>query len=180
MTLSAGHHSIRYPGHDYSGSGHYFITLCAAGRRLIFGRVEDGRMFNSIAGDIVREEWLRTPEIHREISLDEFAVMPNHFHAIVRIRKPDGPASAPPDAFVRQGAHGRAPLRRGARTLGSLIAGFKAAATGRINRERCAPGEAVWQRNYYERIIRGEQELMDTRNYIRLNPHHWNDDEYFA
>jgi REP element-mobilizing transposase RayT len=175
MPLSKGHRSIRYPGHDYSSPGAYFITLCAEGFKQIFGRIESGRVVHSLSGEIVREEWLRTPEIRAEIELDDFVVMPNHFHAIVWIRQI---TSAIDDASVRQGAHGRAPLQRGARTLGAMIAGFKSVTASRINQDRKSPGEPVWQRNYYERIIRDENELETTRSYIRLNPEKWESDEY--
>ena len=69
---------------------------------------------------------------------------------------------------------------REATKLGQVIAYFKYQSTRAINELRVTPGVPLWQRNYYERIIRDDQELMDTRNYIRLNPHHWRDDEYFA
>jgi len=83
----------------------------------------------------------------------------------------DGPIGAHGDGPV--GAHGRAPLQRPPRSLGSFIAGFKCAATGRANERRAAPGARLWQRNYYEHIIRDERELETIRHYIRANPANW-------
>ncbi len=76
--------SIRLPEYDYAGDGVYFVTICTAKRACIFGQVDgEGVMQLSTFGEIVREEWLRTPEIRAEVEIDEFMVMPNHFHAIV-------------------------------------------------------------------------------------------------
>ena len=81
------HHrrSIRLRGHDYASPGLYFVTLCKADRRPIFGTIVNGRMALTDAGRVVREEWPRSAVIRREIELDEWVVMPNHFHAIARI-----------------------------------------------------------------------------------------------
>ena len=103
-----------------------------------------------------------------EVTLDEFVIMPNHVHAIVFL-------------LPAVGATGRSPLRRlvtgpSPRSLGSLVAGFKSAATGCINAIRGTPGLAVWQRNYYERVIRSESELDAVRQYIRANPVNWEKD----
>ena len=119
-------------------------------------------------GQIVQQEWPRTGEIRREVRLDEFVVMPNHLHGIVFI-----------DAVVpaTRRAHGRAPLRRGPRSLGSLIAGFKSAVTKRINIGRGTPRFPVWQRNYYEHVIRDENDLTRVCEYIGNNPLKWALDE---
>jgi REP element-mobilizing transposase RayT len=159
--------SIRLPGHDYASSGAYFITMVTKDRECLFGGVSAGEIRLSEFGDIVVREWLRSAEIRKELSLDAFVVMPNHLHAIAHIR--------------RVGAHGRAPLRtssdgvrvRPERSVGSLVAGFKAAATKAINQSRTTPGVPVWQRNYYERIIRNEAELARIRQYIWENPATW-------
>jgi putative transposase len=166
------HHrrSIRLPDHDYASSGAYFITMVTKDRDCLFGEVFDGEIRLSAFGEVVAREWSRSPEIREELSLDSFVVMPNHLHAIVHIRT--------------VGAHGRAPLRtsgdglpsRPERLLGSLVAGFKAAATKTINQIRETPGVPVWQRNYYERIIRSEAELARIRQYIRDNPANWDAD----
>jgi len=162
---------IRLPGYDYTSQGSYFLTLVTFGREPLFGEIGNGEMTLGPLGSILADEWRKSAVIRREIHLDEFVAMPNHLHAIVHIRD--------------VGAHGRAPLRpdtgthapvRPPRSIGSLIAGFKSAATKRINEHRGAPGLQAWQRNYYDRIIRNEAELARIRQYIIDNPAHWDAD----
>ena len=165
----AKHHrrSIRLPAYDYAGPGTYFVTIVTYHRKCAFGEIAAGQMRVTEIGAMVREEWLRSAEIRLEIALDEYVIMPNHVHGIVIIRD--------------VGAHGHAPLpmrtrQRPARSLGSFVAGYKAAATRRINVIRGTPGHPVWQRNYYERVIRGDAELNRIRQYIADNPASWEED----
>ncbi len=127
-------------------------------------------------GQIVRDEWFRSAEIRAEIELfaDEFVVMPNHVHGIIWIVDDVGTTN-------HVGATGRSLLRpRGpaARSLGSFIAGFKSAVTKRINARRGTPGMPVWQRNYYEHIIRNERALNAIRRYIAENSLRWHIDRH--
>lgn len=162
--------SIRLKGYDYSQAGAYFVTLCTHNRECLFGKIVDGEMRLNELGHIVCEEWLRSAEIRPEIMLDAFVVMPNHLHGIV--------------IFTPVGAHGRAPLpspspqppHRKPRSLGSFIAGFKSVVTKRINQTRQTPGIPVWQRNYYEHIIRNQESLARIRRYIADNPAKWDVD----
>lgn len=173
-------HSLRLSGYDYGRPGAYFVTVCTQGRECLFGDVVDGEMVLSTFGQIVAEEWARTPKIRREIELDAFQVMPNHIHGIVVIT---GASNSSHDRGLGAdvGAHGRAPLQdnrgsglwRPPKSLGSFIAGFKSAVTKRINIVRGEPGRSVWQRNYFERIIRNEKELDSIRFYISQNPAKW-------
>lgn len=169
--------SIRLPHHDYSQPGGYFVTICADGLKCLFGEVVDGSVRLSKYGNIVRDEWLRTPQIRREIQVDAFVVMPNHFHGIVFIED-DGanPVGAHRRAPTNRGAC-HAPLRRKPKSIGSIIAGFKSAVTRRINEARALPGAPVWQRNYYEHVIRNESDLNGIRDYIASNPARWHEDE---
>ncbi len=158
------HHrrSIRLPGYDYSQPGAYFVTIVTQAREALFGEVVEGQMLLSTYGEIVQGEWLRTSQIRREIEQDEFIVMPNHLHGIVVIREGEP-----------VGAHGHAPLHRAPRSLGTLVGGFKSAVTRRINEIRHTPRVLVWQRNYYEHVIRGERDLAAVRQYIADNPAKW-------
>jgi REP element-mobilizing transposase RayT len=170
------HHrrSIRLPAYDYAQPGAYFLTAVTHRRQCLFGEILDGRMLASPCGEAVGQEWLRSTRIRREVQLDAFVVMPNHIHGIVIIDEP------------LVGAHGRAPLRpaplrraalhRSPRSIGSFVAGFKSAVTKRINEMRGAPGLPVWQRNYYEHVIRDGEELNRIRQYIIDNPAIWEDD----
>jgi REP element-mobilizing transposase RayT len=174
------HHrqSIRLKGYDYSSAGGYFITICTHQRECLFGEVVDGAMQLNELGEIVAFEWENTPNIRREIKLDAWIVMPNHFHGIVFIQ--------PVSPLV--GAQGLAPQQtdkplamnipnRKPRSLGTLIAGFKMAVTKRINILRDTPRVPIWQRNYYEHIIRNETALDKIREYVQTNPQSWNCDQ---
>ena len=192
------HHrrSIRLKGYDYTQSGAYFVTFCSHQRDEIFGEVINGEMKLSALGKIVRDEWLRSAVIRKEIRLfdDEFMVMPNHGHGIVWIvdtavgadgvRPEDvGTNGIRPNEGIRsnmewahamrpnESAPTRASLRRAPRSLGSFIAGFKASVTSRAKRELNMTG--IWQRNYYDHIIRNDRELNNIRWYILNNPLNW-------
>ena len=174
------HHrrSIRLRDWDYRATGAYFVTLVAHKRECLFGDVVEGVVELSEYGEIARSEWMASDAIRSEIKLDEFVIMPNHLHGIVWIIV---------GAQGLVGAHGCAPQltsrtradghpRRLPKSLGSFIAGYKSAVTKRVNSKRGTPGIPVWQRNYYERIIRNEQELDAIRRYILANPIYWTED----
>lgn len=167
--------SIRLPHWDYRESGAYFVTICTHDRLPLFGHVvEDQSRLNQF-GRVVEEEWRRSADIRAEIALDAFVVMPNHVHGIVWIRR------AP-----TAGAQGLAPLRHAPgppfavqpKSLSSMIRGFKAASKMRVNGLRQAPGTAVWQRNYFERVLRNDGELNRAREYILDNPRRWAEDKH--
>ena len=163
------HRSIRLANYDYAQAGAYFVTVCTHERMCLFGDVILETMRPNDTGQVVHDEWLRTAEIRPDINLDSFQVMPNHLHAIVIF---DEEVSSK----LTVGAHSRAPFSRQPKSLGSLVAGFKSATTKRINQLRGTPGTPVWQRNYYERVIRNEREMDATRQYIVDNPAKWAED----
>ena len=182
--------SLRLEGYDYTLAGAYFITMIAHRRECLFGDVIDGEVELSPYGQVVRDEWLASARIRREIQLheDEFVVMPNHVHGIVWIVQDEreslielGDQGTTGVNNECVGATGRSPLRQiglqkpgpAPRSLGSFVAGFKAAATREINQIRGTPGEPVWKRNYFDRIIRDEVELQHLRRYINENPMKW-------
>ena len=123
-------------------------------------------------GEIVKDEWLKTSIIRPDIKLDEYIVMPNHFHGIVVIN-PVGANSCSP---LPLSAISTRPSMK-PRSLSSIMAGFKSAVTKKINQIRNAPGTPVWQRNYYEHIIRNENALNNIRQYIINNPLSWHLDQ---
>ncbi len=172
------HHrrSIRLPGYDYTQPGAYFVTICTHYREMLFGDVINGVVRLTPLGEIVRDEWFKSAKIRQNVLLheDEFVIMPNHIHGIIWIV--DGGEDG-----GDVGADSRPPLlqpRRTPKSLGSIIAGFKSAATKRINVLRETPGRPVWQRNYYEHIIRTERALDAIRSYIQDNPVRWMLDRY--
>ena len=166
--------STRLPGYDYAQPGAYFVTMVTAGRQCLFGEIIGQEMQLNLLGQIVQDEWQRTPQIRREIELGAFIVMPNHFHGIVVISADAAMAAS------AVGATGRSPLRpRGpsTRSLGALIAGFKSSVTKQINIARGTPSTPVWQRNYYEHVIRDDKDWEIIHRYIHSNPLTWPDDE---
>jgi REP element-mobilizing transposase RayT len=152
------HHrrSIRLRGYDYAQAGAYFLTLCTQGRAKLFGRVAGGAVDLTDIGRIVAEEWERTPTIRPNVELDAFVVMPDHMHGIIVIAWRDAAAPAPDPAVLRSPAH----------SIGAIVRGFKGAVVRRV-------GAPIWQRNYYEHIIRSEAALERIRRYIEANPARW-------
>jgi REP element-mobilizing transposase RayT len=168
----SGHHrrSIRLQAYDYSQAGAYFVTICGQDRVCLFGDIDSGEMILNESGRLVRDEWLKTFEIRTEIQSGEFVVMPNHFHGILII-----------DADICRGTARRAPTaeRFGRPISGSLptiVRAFKSAVTKRINEIRKSPGIPVWQRNYYEHVIRNEDDYRKIAEYIADNPRRWEED----
>ncbi len=155
--------SIRLRNYDYASVGAYFITLVTRDRKCWFGEIVDGQMLLNPYGRIVREEWEKSARIRNEIDLDAFVIMPNHIHGICFITdRPDR-------------ATGRSPLQLGParRSLGAFIGGFKSAVTKRINELQGSSGVSLWQRNYFEHVIRNENSLEHIREYILNNPARW-------
>jgi len=176
------HHrkSIRLKNYNYSNIGSYFITVCAYNHECLFGDIEDGRMQLNNCGRIIESEWLRSSEIRKEIELDIYQTMPNHFHAIVFILESSTNKRKKLDVYM-VGANGHSPLRNRlamkSKSLSSLMVGFKSSVKLKINKFRNTPGVPIWQRNYYDHIIRNENELNQIREYIINNPLEWELDE---
>ena len=180
--------SIRLSDYDYASAGIYYITVCTFNRECMFGQMVDGAVRLNKNGEIVRDEWLRTSIIRPNVTLDAFVVMPNHIHMIFHIKNNRRGALHAPcvdahcmrpgltnvdDNGVGERAHVGAPLRRKSNSVGSIVAGFKSAATKHINVYRNTPGQPVWQRNYYEHVIRNDHDLTSIRQYIADNPGKW-------
>jgi len=163
--------SLRLKGFDYAQAGAYFVTMSARNRQCLFGNILDGQVALTRFGEVVREEWVRTATLRSSVTLDTFVVMPNHFHGIIVVTTDD-------EAIRGRGTARRAPTteRYGQPISGSIptiIRSFKSAVTKRINGMRKTPGSRVWQRNYYEHVLRNERELDRVREYIANNPLRW-------
>jgi REP element-mobilizing transposase RayT len=157
----------RLKDYDYSSEGTYFVTVCAHNREHLFSRIKEGKMQLNENGRMIEECWNEISGHFPSVKLDEFIIMPNHIHGIISIV---GAGFPRPENDRPKGAV-TAPLRTG--SLGQIIAYFKYQSTKRINLLRGMPGIPVWQRNYYERIIRNESELFQMRQYIQENPLKW-------
>lgn len=172
--------SIRLKGYDYTQAGAYFITLCTYERQCLFGEVVDGVMRLNQLGLIVREEWIKTALLRPRVVLDAFVVMPNHLHGIIvlndicrgtRQRAPTVPRA--PKTPVQQCPTTEQFGKPTSDSIPTIVRSFKSATTKRINALRATPGAPVWQRNYYEHIVRNEHDLERIRQYIAENPARW-------
>jgi len=160
--------SVRLQGYDYSQAGAYFITICARNRHCLFGAITEGVMVLNDAGRAAADCWLQIPDHFLNIELDEWVVMPNHIHGIVII------VGANHELIVR--ANNYSPLHPTGttRTIGSMVRGFKIGVT-KWYRQRSV-SSTIWQRNYWDHIIRNESELNRIQQYILDNPMKWEQD----
>ncbi len=173
------HHrrSIRLKGYDYSRSGYYFVTMCTHNRECLFGEIINGEMALNEYGGIVSESWKWLGVQYDHVELDAWTIMPNHMHGIIVINNDGHGHDCRGDS--------QSDCRGGSRTAptcankpgGRLIGACKTVSTKHINHIRNTPGLPVWQRNYYEHIIRDEKSLENIRNYIINNPARWEEDE---
>ena len=181
MKFNPEHHhrrSIRLKGYDYSRAGAYFITICTQDRACYFGHVAAGEMRLADAGHVAEQCWLAIPDHFPHVELDAFVIMPNHVHGIVVVSN-----TATSDAAVGANNHSPnhspnhlpLPFRSPSRTIGSIVRGFKIGVTKwfRQNTEIVD----VWQRNYFEHIVRDENSLNRLRQYIFNNPANWDVDQ---
>ncbi|MBI1976619.1 MAG: transposase [Candidatus Omnitrophica bacterium] len=188
--------SIRLKDYDYAQQGAYYVTVCANDRECVFGDVRNGKMVLNGAGDMVTHNWNKLPDRFPNIKMDEFIVMPNHLHGVIVIVGKTGDVGAPlvgalndvddragPRSCREAGTRQRAPIK-GAPTVGEIIGAFKSLTTNeyirnvRINNWPSF-NKQLWQRNFYEHVIRTESDLTSIREYIINNPSQWEDDEYF-
>ena len=170
--------SVRIQGHDYSESGEYFVTICTFQMRCLFGGIKNGQIRLNPFGQVVEEEWLKTSCLRSDVKLDEFVIMPNHVHGIVKFRDFQAEQKLACDPFKRTAVrpyaeHVSSPLRCPPGSLGSIVKGFKSACQRRINLLGQTPEKPVWQCNYHEHIIRGDEDLNDVREYILANRLRW-------
>ncbi|KPL19229.1 MAG: transposase [candidate division Zixibacteria bacterium SM23_81] len=157
--------SIRLRNYDYSQAGYYYVTICTQDRICLFGRVREGHVCLNRLGLLVKRYWRWLPLRYSYVKLDKWVIMPNHLHGIVVIADENvcrGGSRTAPTAVV--------PRRK---ALGRLIGAFKTASTKEINKIIKTPGRPIWQRNFYDHVIRSETELRLIREYIVNNPLKW-------
>ncbi len=172
--------SLRLRGYDYSQPGAYFVTICTRNRLPIFGRVDQGRMLLNNCGKIATRKWEQLDKRFPEIEIDEFIVMPDHMHGIIVIPDPTVVVEAihelpihdlPQHELPRQ-REKNSPISRRRMTLPMVIGFYKMNTAKAINIANNTRGTHVWQRNYYEHIIRNQDSLNRIRHYILENPTH--------
>jgi putative transposase len=197
------HHrrSIRLRGYDYSQYGMYFVTICTQDRLRLFGDIADGEMTLNDAGCMVRATWDEIPAHYCGIEIDQFTVMPNHIHGIIKLvgagpracPDPQARASTNPVGATPRGcptsqgqpqvagqAQGPAPTDL---SLSDVVHRFKTMTTKKYtdgvkqNGWQAFPAK-LWQRNYYEHIIRNEVAYLKIVEYIQTNSQRWEEDTY--
>ena len=158
---------IRLHGYDYSQQGAYFITICVKDHKNLLGKIFDNTIVLSEYGQIAKNEIEHIPHIRKECTVDNYVIMPNHIHLIVRIVHVGDDGNRPANTTERADCH--PPLRR---TLSNMVQGFKGAVTRQI-------GIPIWQRSYHDRIIRTEESYNRISYYIDENPAIWQEDCYY-
>lgn len=138
----------RLKHYNYRSAGAYFLTLVCHQRRSLFGDIHDGIMIASPLGNIVISAWNEVPRRTRFATLDTFALMPNHFHAILWLQE------------------------RNERSINQIINLFKGGVTRQAEYK-------IWQRSFYDRVIRNENELLHIRQYIMDNAKQWESDRLY-
>lgn len=180
MVNPHSHHrrSIRIKEYDYTSPGAYFVTLVTYQRDCLFGEIRDAKMALNDFGSIADECWRAIPDHFPFVELGAYVIMPNHVHGIIVIREsvgarhvcPSGYASSLQNTPPQNPPRGTPP-----HSLGTIVGSYKSAVTRRIGREHNAT--AIWQRNYYEHIIRDEKDLQRITDYIETNPSRWDEDD---
>ena len=154
----------RLKNYDYSQSGHYFITICTENRVEWFGKIENGEMLLNEHGIIAQRIWLEIPQHFGYISLDEFMVMPNHIHGIIVVGNNVG------------NRHACSLQKRQYQIIPVTVGSYKSAVARNIRQIKSNIPKFVWQKSFYDHVIRDEISLNRIREYIRNNPLQWDAD----
>ena len=155
-------HSLRLPDYDYAQVGAYFVTIVTNQRICRFGNIIAGEMQLNPNGLQAQLVWSELPEHFKCVKTDAFVIMPNHVHGIIHITDPVGAQQAAP-------ANGQVQPR----SLGAIVRSFKSAVTKCYNEQHRDSEATLWQRNYYDHVIRDENALTRIREYITTNPARW-------
>lgn len=170
--------SIRLKGYDYSQEGLYFITICLQNREYRFGRIEHDKMILNEFGMIAHTEWEKLPGRFKNFELDVFQIMPNHMHGIIFLKNVGAGFTPAPqrNANIKAGASP-------APTVSDIVGAYKSLVANGCLEVYQSTNETMgklWQRNFYEHIIRNQQSYETISNYIVNNPAKWRDDKFYA
>lgn len=158
--------NIRLKEHDYSEAGYYFITICTKDKKSLFWNVGAtfGRQFIKLSlsniGEIINEEINKINSIYENVEINKYVIMPNHIHMIIVLHPETGPVN------------GRAELAP-TPTVSRIIQQFKGSITKQV-------GFPLWQKSFYDHIIRNQQEYEKIYEYIETNPLKWEEDKYYT
>jgi len=170
--------SIRFKEYDYSSEGLYFVTICCQDKICRFGKIVEGEMYLNDAGKIARDGWLDITIRFPCVILHEYIIMPNHIHSIIEISPTVGVTLAVTRNNDNVNRVGASPTP----TLGDIIGAYKSITANACLKLYNARNETMgrlWQRNYYEHIIRHTRSYENIARYIYDNPANWENDDYF-
>ncbi|MDO4224037.1 MAG: hypothetical protein Q4D05_08460 [Acinetobacter sp.] len=159
--------SLRLAHYDYSQQGMYFITICCHNRECLFGKIENGEVQLNELGKKAWQCWQDIPKFYPQVKLHDFVVMPNHIHGIIEITH----------QIQTQCDTQKQVIRGTSQTIGAMVRGFKAGVTSWARQHTSY--DVIWQRNYYEHIIRNEQSYLYVVEYIRNNPLSWEEAQFW-
>jgi REP element-mobilizing transposase RayT len=177
------HHrrSIRLPGYDYTGAGGYYVTIVAHNRTCLFGEIVNGEMSLNNLGQIAKREWARLPKRFKHVELGVYVIMPNRIHGIILIDDSRRGTADFANTTHTQDLR-RAPTQEhfGKPVSGSIptiIRSYKSAVALRIHYAQPNDDSPIWQRNYYEHVIRNTDDANRIHTYIESNPANWDIDK---
>ena len=168
--------SIRLQGFDYAQAGAYFVTICTQGKRCLLSSIVGKSVELTLAGEIVRAVWNSLPERFPRLVLDEFVIMPNHLHGVLGLI---GAGLAPPavnpgkTVSMMEADAPKKPAAPKKYSLPDVMGAFKSISTIQVNKRLQRKGIPLWQRSYYEHIIRKGEDLRKIQQYILENPLNW-------
>ncbi len=186
--------SIRLPGYDYSREGLYFITICTKNKEHLFGHIANGNMFLNDIGQIAHQCWAAIPDHFPNAALHAFVIMPNHLHGIIELKNGGGnltiggvsavgvenfqplppPPPTPEPLTLTPQRHAFQQMIP--RSIAAIVKGFKIGVTNWCREHTDI--ETVWQRNYYEHIVRDDASYDRISKYIICNPEKWGMDKF--
>jgi putative transposase len=165
--------ALRLADHDYAAPGPYFVTICTQKKECVLASVEGGRVRLTPTGRVAQGAWLALPSRYPSLVLHEFVTMPNHIHGLLAFV---GAGLAPPGVSTSAESAAR---HCGRPTLPDIICAFKSISTRSVNELLRAGGKLLWQRGYYEHIVRDAEDMKNVQRYILENPWKWKlDSEY--
>jgi len=163
--------TTRLKNWDYGSAAPYFITICTINGEHFFGELQNDKMSLNAIGLTVKNEWERTPQIRPDmnLTLNEFVIMPNHFHAIICIgenRFNKNTKDVEGNKFSPQ-----------SKNLGAIIGGFKSSVSKKV---RAIIPHFGWQERYHDNVIRDDESYLRIQQYILNNPKNWKDDKFYS
>lgn len=184
-------HSARLQSYDYRQPGYYYVTICVTHRQCLLSSIVNAQIHLSSAGSVIQSEWNKLPERFQHVRLDQYVIMPNHFHGIVIFEGPQALSENMDESHIptrfRQYINGTEQIQRMSLDsshhttknselpiLGEVIRTFKEASTYHI-RKTVHP-DFAWEGRLYDHVIRNIADLARVRNYIFNNPASWQED----